>query len=225
MEAAASIIVEITLTLIVQILFTLIGITILLDFLGRYDIARYLFLTLSISIPVVALFLRVQRRHGLFESIARLIALATRNKELPGIDDSRRLDCRIQALYRDPVALLRTAVWQAAGLVAGAAELWFALYLLGYTQNALAALFLESLAQAIQAVSFFVPAGLGVQEGGFMFLGSVLGLPPDVSLALSLARRLRQLGFGIPALISWQWVEARHLRRNLRNRGPQMPLN
>ncbi|MHB1586852.1 MAG: lysylphosphatidylglycerol synthase domain-containing protein [Acidiferrobacteraceae bacterium] len=223
-EAAASIIVEITLTLIVQLCFTLIGITILLDVLGRSNTARDLFITLGTSVPLVAAFLVVQRRWGLFEPLARLFAAVTKNKQFPGVEDSRRLDSRIQALYRNPVPLVATALWQATGLLAGAAELWFALYLLGYAQGPLAAVFLESLAQAIQAVSFFVPAGLGVQEGGFMFLGSMIGLPPDASLALSLTRRLRQLGFGIPALMSWQWVEARQLRRNVQTRSQQMPL-
>jgi hypothetical protein len=31
-------------------------------------------------------------------------------------------------------------------------------------------------------------------------------------VALSFAKRLRDFGFGVPVLISWQWVEGRQLR-------------
>ena len=52
-----------------------------------------------------------------------------------------------------------------------------------------------------------VPAGLGVQEAGLIGFGSILGLPPDAALTLSLVKRLREILFGIPALVSWQWAE------------------
>jgi hypothetical protein len=34
-----------------------------------------------------------------------------------------------------------------------------------------------------------------------------VGVSPQLALALSLARRVRQIGLGIPALLSWYWVE------------------
>ncbi|MHB1241467.1 MAG: hypothetical protein ACYC18_13350, partial [Gammaproteobacteria bacterium] len=76
----------------------------------------------------------------------------------------------------------------------------------------LAAILLESLAQAVQSASFIVPAGIGIQEGTFVLFGAATGLTAEVSLALSLARRLRQVGFGIPMLLSWQWMESSRLR-------------
>ena len=44
-------------------------------------------------------------------------------------------------------------------------------------------------------------------------LGSFIGLPPDMALALSLAKRARELTIGIPVLVLWQALEARVLRR------------
>jgi hypothetical protein len=38
-------------------------------------------------------------------------------------------------------------------------------------------------------------------------------LGPDVALALSLAKRLREVLFGVPALLVWQWREVLRLRR------------
>ena len=40
---------------------------------------------------------------------------------------------------------------------------------------------------------------------------AALGLPADAAIALSLAKRVRELGYGIPALLSWQWTETRRL--------------
>jgi len=37
-----------------------------------------------------------------------------------------------------------------------------------------------------------------------VLLGGFFGLTPDVSVALSLAKRVRELGLGIPGLVVWQ---------------------
>ncbi len=39
----------------------------------------------------------------------------------------------------------------------------------------------------------------------------MIGLPPEASVALSLVKRMREVAFGVPALISWQWAETRRL--------------
>jgi uncharacterized membrane protein YbhN (UPF0104 family) len=67
---------------------------------------------------------------------------------------------------------------------------------------------LESLGQAVRAGAFVVPGALGVQEGAFMLLGRALGIPPETALALSLSKRCRELLFGLPGLVVWQFSEA-----------------
>ncbi|MNN00740.1 hypothetical protein D3C81_1133420 [compost metagenome] len=103
--------------------------------------------------------------------------------------------------------------WQLAGLVTGTLEVWFALMLLGHPVPFWHALAIEALTQAARNVAFFVPAGLGVQEAVVMLLGQALGMDAQVSLALALVKRAREVLFGVPALLSWQWVELRHWRR------------
>ncbi len=51
---------------------------------------------------------------------------------------------------------------------------------------------LESLSQAIKSAAFPVPSGLGVQEGGFVLLGSLFGIDPGTALALSLSSGARR---------------------------------
>ena len=55
-----------------------------------------------------------------------------------------------------------------------------------------------------------IPGGLGVQEGGYLMVGNMLGIPPEASLALSLSRRARELAFGVPALLVWPALEGRY---------------
>ena len=68
---------------------------------------------------------------------------------------------------------------------------------------------LESSAIAIRGAAFLVPGALGVQEGGFILLSNLLGIPGEIALALSLVPRVRELALGIPGLAAWQLVEAR----------------
>jgi uncharacterized protein (TIRG00374 family) len=60
------------------------------------------------------------------------------------------------------------------------------------------------------AHSMPVPAGIGVLEGGQMWLFSLLGYPPEVGLAVGLAVRMRELLWVIPGLL---FLAARSLLR------------
>jgi hypothetical protein len=71
--------------------------------------------------------------------------------------------------------------------------------------------------QAARHLAFFVPAGLGVQEAGLVLFGHALGIGTELALAVSLAKRLRELLWGIPALASWQYIEAHRLQSLLRS--------
>ena len=64
---------------------------------------------------------------------------------------------------------------------------------------------------AVRATGFLVPGALGIQEGGFMMLAALVGIPAQLGLALSLARRVREMMLGVPALLAWQFFEGRRL--------------
>jgi hypothetical protein len=73
---------------------------------------------------------------------------------------------------------------------------------------------MESLLLAVRNAAFMVPAALGVQEGAYLLLAPLLGLPASTVIALSLLKRGRDVAIGVPALVSWQLLEVRrHLRR------------
>ncbi len=215
-ESGASVIVEVTITLILQFLFTLIGVFLLLYELHDIAAARAALIGLGVSLPALGVFFLLQHKWGLSQTIERVLVAVTNREVLALVGDPARLDHAVRELYANRRAIWSCLAWQLAALVAGAGEAWFTLFLLGRPIGFLGAILLESLGQALRSVSFIVPASLGIQEGGFLLFGAAIGLAPDMAIAFSLARRLRELGLGIPALLSWQWEEGRLLNRHLR---------
>ena len=60
----------------------------------------------------------------------------------------------------------------------------------------------------VRSVAFAVPGAIGFQEAAYALLGPLFGLPPPAALALSLARRARDILLGVIGIASWQAVEA-----------------
>jgi len=114
------------------------------------------------------------------------------------------MDAWIGRLYGNRRAIPVSLVWHVLSWVLGASEIWLALRLLGHPVPLPTAVVLESLGEAIRTAAFAIPGALGVQEGGFVLLGNVYGFGPELSIALSLTKRVRELCLGIPGLIVWQ---------------------
>jgi hypothetical protein len=74
-------------------------------------------------------------------------------------------------------------------------------------------LVLESMTQAVRHIAFIVPAGLGVQEAGLVVFGHAVGISGEMALAVAMVKRMREVAWGVPALLSWQWLEGRRLHR------------
>jgi hypothetical protein len=106
---------------------------------------------------------------------------------------------------------------QFAAFISGSFEIWFALRLFGHPVGPGAALALESMTQAVRHLAFVIPAGLGVQEAGLVLFGHVLGISGEMALAVSMAKRMREVLCALPSLMSWQWLEGRRLHRLTHN--------
>jgi putative membrane protein len=210
--AAASIIMEVLLTLVNQYLFTALGIILLIELTSNISAFSTVISALVASVPL-PIFLIIILRHGKVFSRMETFAeklLGGRSK-LTELIDGTNLDQEIREQYSRPLRLIAATGWQFAGYVVGSFETWLALHLLGYPISVWDAIAIEAVTQALRHIIFVVPAGLGVQEGGLVLFGNMIGLPPEASVALSLVKRMREVGFGVPALISWQWAEARRL--------------
>jgi putative membrane protein len=216
--AAASVIVETLFTLVNQYLFTAMGIVLMIALTADTGVLGTAMIALlaSLPLPVALIFLL---RHGDIFSRLELFAekLLGGRSRLTGLIGGARLDTEIRALYTQPSRLLAACAWQLAGFIVGSFESWLGLRLLGYPISIWEAIAIEAVTQALRHIIFVVPAGLGVQEGGLVLFGTLIGLPAEAAVALSLVKRMREVAFGVPALISWQWAEARRLRDGWRH--------
>jgi glycosyltransferase 2 family protein len=100
--------------------------------------------------------------------------------------------------------LLHLATW-----FMSAVQVWVAARALHRPLSPGEALALQSLAYAARGAFFFVPWGLGVQEGTFVLVGAVLGVDAASAVALSFVLRARDLLLGLPAIMVWYTAEGR----------------
>ena len=222
--ASASVIVETSITLVLQVFLTLMGIVALLPYVGAGPLVTKLLGASVGATLIVATFLIIQLRTGLVGMFERVAGYLTGRSGGSPLLRFRGLDQKVLILYRQRGALLRCAAWQLLGFVGSAAEIFLMAHLMRAPLGLVRVFIFESLVQAIHSVSFAVPGALGVQEGGFVLLGTVLGVSPDVALSLALGRRLRQIAIGLPVVGSWQWFERRHRRPDSGAPGPELPV-
>lgn len=214
---SASVIVEVLITIAVQYAFAALGLVLVVASAGRTDLLMTVGLTLLLSLPVPLLTIALIQRGGIFNAIQRW---ATRvpgdaHRLLQGID-GRRLDTGLAMLMGRTRLLFRAFSWQLAGYATGAAEAYWALAMLGHPVSIEGALAIEALTQAVRHAAFVVPVGLGVQETAVMLVAQYFGVNHEVGLSLALAKRMREILFGVLALASWQGAEmvrARSLAR------------
>jgi len=212
--AGSSVVVEVTISLFTQIIFTIIGLIALLFYL---DINSHLVVEITIGVAVMTALLMAfyaSQHHNLFEHMTHLLEKISGGKQwLKLSGGANTLDQAIVDIYSTKRVLAVASAWRFFSWFLGIGEVWLIMHFLGHPVSLMEALLLESLGQAIRAAGFLIPASLGIQEGGFLLLGIVLGIPPQTALALSLGKRVRELILGIPGLIVWQAGIGSHLRQ------------
>jgi len=132
-------------------------------------------------------------------------------------NNAREVDTIVREIYSDYSCVIISTLWRTFGLVLQTSEVWLACYLLGFPISILEALMLKSLTSTISDIAFFIPNAYGVQEGGYVMLGALLGMTPDIALAVSLATRIRELVVDIPGLLVWQHLESKLLLNKRQN--------
>lgn len=218
--AAASVTTEVVLTIISQYLFVALGVVCLLRLTDTVRLASDALIALAASLPVVVLTAVLLRYGSVFERLERLAVRLLGEQALSFITgQSANLDRAIRELCSDRARLLTTLAWQVTGMVSGSLETWLALRWLGHPVPFGAAVALESLTMTVRNFAFLVPAGLGIQEASLVGFGALLGINGELALALSLAKRMREVLFGVPALLSWYWVEGRRELQHVRGSG------
>lgn len=207
--AGASVIVDLTAGVMMLIPFALLGVGLLLQEGGTTWIAAKAGFGIAIITTVLATFYLAQRA-GVFLTLARGTEALAKGREWKSLTGgAAALDSKVAAIYSRPMTVGFACGWRLIAWLLGSGEVWLTLYLLGHPVTLTDALILESLGQTIRTTAFVIPGALGVQEGGIVVVGGMLGLPTEASLALSLVKRVRELTLGLPGLIAWQIVEGR----------------
>jgi putative membrane protein len=210
-QVGASIIVEILLTLFAMYLFFVMGVLLLFQGGESFHEHYRLLLALVVTLPVplgTAWLLRYGSRF--------LIGLVGENSLSEGVAS---LDRAIRATLSRHRALLVTGFLQFGGLLSGSFEIWFVLRLFRHPVDWRAAIVVESLTQAVRHLAFVIPAGLGVQEAALVVFGRTFGIDAELALAVSMAKRAREILLGVVSLLSWQWMEGRQIHKEWRPPG------
>jgi putative membrane protein len=215
-QAAASVVVDTTVGVVTQLVFVLAGVTLLMirsTNAASLLAARVALIGAAGFVAAIAIFVWFQHRNMLAVLTGLVRRLLPEDLRPTLSEKASAIDEQIVATYRRGPALLRAAILRLAGWVAGAGEVWLVTHFLGRSLSAADAFILESLGCGVSAAAFMVPGALGALEGGFVIFGALFGLPADISLSISLSKRVRELLLGLPGLLVWQWTEARSLLR------------
>jgi putative membrane protein len=207
---AASLISDITLSMVSQFLFTVAGLVLLLIRIEDAAVVWRVVGGLLVFLPMLTGMFAIQRI-GIVNLGARLVGMLFGDRWSELVGNASRLDRVLRLVYRRFSRVVMAVVWQLFGWVLGTGEIWLALQFLGHPVDLYDSFLLESTAQAISSAAFVVPGAIGVQEGGFMLFGAMLGLDPQVALAVALARRIRDILVFAPGLVLWQLGEVRRL--------------
>jgi putative membrane protein len=213
-QAGSSVMIDKTIQAFTQVVYALVGLVLLVWEFGERGLTPLVLLGCAVAGTGILVFYKLQRA-GFFGGLAAGARRLSRRLAHFELNGASALDTAIGEGYSRRSRVLLVTIWRLLFRFTMAGEVWLAFYFMGHPISLVEAVILESLGQAVRAVAFAVPAGLGVQEAGFVLLGAVLGLGPEISLALSLAKRLRELLVGLPGLLVWQLAEGRILAGRL----------
>jgi putative membrane protein len=208
--ATASTVVDVTAEFLAQLAFTAIGLGILLARAPDSSLAVPLEVGLGLAVAAgVALIWLQQAAAPLFASLGRRIA----GRWFEDAQDRVQvLQAELSLIYGHTARLAVGFTGHLIGWIGTGVAGWIAYRALGVSIDFDDALAIEALLAAAAAVAFLVPVNAGVQEAGYAGLGAIFGVPPELSLGVSLIRRARDVAVGVPILLIWQFFEVRRLR-------------
>lgn len=194
-----------------QLAFGLCGVGALIYLEAHADIVTGLLGGTLFFCALLGAFFWVQGQ-GLFGFVARHAERMTGGRLwLDMVGNATELDRALDRIYRHRARIAGACWWRLAVRFSLVVEVWYLAQLMGHPIGWIEALMLESLVTAVRGMAFAVPGGLGAQEGAFILLAASAGLPTEVALAISLAKRGREIACGAPALLALQWGAGRHL--------------
>ncbi len=194
-DSGASLIIAKTTSMFSLVFFVAIGVVMLLDHPNfgvaykQIAVAGLAFIVLS----AVVFFLMQRLRLSSF--VARKLGDSRFGSRLASaISAAEDIDSQFERFYAEhAVRLAWSFAFAMANWILGVVEVYFMLDFVGYPATFAEVWMIECMVQLVRTVTFFIPAGLGTQEGAFLIgVGALTGVP-SAGVATALVRRARDL--------------------------------
>jgi putative membrane protein len=209
--AAASVAADATTEAMAQVAFLAFGIAMALLHFGGIaasgTLIQALLAALLLAVPGIAGLIVLQKKGA---NLAERMAA----RFFPQVKDGTSFRDAIHDLYDAPARLAASAAWHLIAWIGSGGGTWLGFRLVGADITLLDAMALEALLCTLRSIAAFVPAAVGVQEGGYAILAQLFGLPAEMGVAVSLLKRAREIVLGVPALLYWQTIEGRTALRS-----------
>lgn len=205
--ALAGVFADVLLQTVAQAMFAFVGALLLGRVIGLSTLLPLLLLASAGAILVLGGFYLVQR-YAAPRWIDRVMSALTVRTAWRSIKGKLGLQSAMDKIWRGRRFYLATALlMHAVAWTIGTLEVWLTLHFMQWPISLEHAIVMESLGATISTAAFFIPGSWGVQEGGYVLIGQLLGIPAHLSLSLSLVKRVPDLVLGVPGLVAWQCVE------------------
>ncbi len=194
-DGLASVVTAKTVMVISQVLFVLLGIGLAFSSEHSDDGLFYAAALVVTLVSLAAAFLVFVQHRGMFTGILWLLEAL----RLPAGFLKRReeklkdLDATILAFYGQHRSyFLLALLFFSLGWLSGSFEIYLLMHFLDLPVSLRTAISLEAMATVIRAAVFFIPSGLGAQEGGNILLFTSFGFSPVIAMTFSVIRRMRE---------------------------------
>jgi uncharacterized protein (TIRG00374 family) len=194
-DGLASVVISKTALVAAQSLFTALGVGALLWRFDRPRLATGWLVALCLGCLAFTATLVWVQRHSPGTAVWKLLRrVAPRARLLGRLEaGTSAFDRRLREFYRgQPGTFLWATVLHFVGWVMGVGEVMVMVTLIGGSVTWLDAFIIESLAQPIRATAIVVPAGIGTQEVGGVWLCTLLGMSEADAVTLWLLKRARE---------------------------------
>jgi putative membrane protein len=206
-SASASVVVDVGIELLTQIMFLLSGLACLVLQGGIGGNAAWLKILGGATATLLGM--AVAQACGGLRALEWLACKMV--DRLPNVAGSALTGLHASAseIYRNRPAVARSIGLHLLAWIIGVIETWIVLRAMHIPATALQALVIESLGMAARSAGFAIPAAIGAQEGGFVLAAAAVGIAAPPALALSVVKRLREIAGGLIGLALWRLEAAR----------------
>jgi putative membrane protein len=199
---AVSAIIDGVIELAAKVPYGLAALLTLLALAPQHSLARLLAMALAATSVSVAILLFARRSlSAAIAAMARALRVRLPAMLPPGNGPAGR---DVQACF-DQILNQRRRLWLGFALhlccwCLGAGEAWVTFRLIGVNLSLWQALAVDGTVAGLRTFGLVVPAAVGVQEASYMLAAAACGIPPAPAVAVSFARRARDLVLALGTL-------------------------